>query len=326
MAQSASTQEVTQGLLSRAFIDAFQRYVVGGSEADLEQAYEVSRSLLGHGFGVLNMATLQNGALCQLLEKVPSGGADSVDFERAKLFFAESLSPYEMAHRSYREAIATLRQMNETLEREIHRIAHTVHDEAGQLLVGARLAISELGREVPEARGRLDPIKNILDQVEDQLRRLSHELRPTILDDLGLVPALRFLADGVARRSGLSIQVRSSLASRCPPKVEIAVYRIAQEALNNVSRHARAREVQIELLPVADGIECRIQDDGVGFDMRSMQPGSGTGLGLLGARERLAALGGALAIDSVPGRGTKLLLKIPGNVSDGDQFDSRRRS
>jgi signal transduction histidine kinase len=314
MAQSVDAQEATHGLLSRAYVEAFQRYVTGGCEADLEQAYEVSRSLLSQGFGVLSMTTLQYGALCQLLEKGSSAAPDNIDFERAKLFFAESLSPYEMAHRSYREAIATLRQMNEMLEREIHRIAHTVHDEAGQLLLGARLAISELGGEVPEARGRLDPIKNILDQVEDQLRRLSHELRPTILDDLGLVPALKLLADGVAHRSGLSIQVRSSLANRCPPKVEIALYRIAQEALNNVSRHARARQVQIELLPVADGIECRIQDDGVGFDMRSIQPGSGTGLGLLGARERLAALGGALAIDSVPGRGTKLLLKVPGNM------------
>jgi signal transduction histidine kinase len=314
MAQSASGQEERQGWLSRSYREAFQRYVVGGSEGDLEQAYELGRALLGQGLGVLSMTSLQYGALGELLEESWSKGGVKVDLERAQLFWAESLTPYEMAHRSYREGIASLRQMNETLEREIHRMAHTVHDEAGQLLVGAQLAIAELGREVPEAGEGLRSIRKILDQVEDQLRRLSHELRPTMLDDLGLVPALRFLAEGVGRRSGLSIAVGSELAQRCPPKVEIALYRIAQEALNNVTRHAQAHQVEIALVPVGDGIECRIQDDGVGFDAQSMPAGCGPGLGLLGVRERLAALGGSLAIDSMPGRGTKLVLKIPGKV------------
>ncbi len=311
MAKLANATEVALAERSRAYVESFEKYVVGGSEVDLHRAYELGRELLAHGYGVLDMADLQYAALAQRCAETHPAGLSKKHLERAQTFFAESLSPYEMTHRSYRDGITALRQMNETLENEIHRIAHTVHDEAGQLLVGVRLALAELGQGLAlEVRDRLHRVYQILDQVEHQLRRVSHELRPTILDDLGLVPALRFLADGVSRRSVLSIQVESSLEKRCTPKVEITLYRIAQEALNNVSKHARASRVQIELAPVAEGIECRIQDDGVGFNPPS-NSAPACGIGLLGMRERLAALGGTLAIDSGPGRGTRLLIKIP---------------
>ena len=312
MAKSANATETALGALSCAYSEGFKKYVAGGSEAELQHAYELGRTLLAHGFGVLDMTALQHLALAQLWEEIQPAGFGKEDLERAKAFFAESLSPYEMTHRSYRDGIAALRQMNETLENEIHRIAHAVHDGAGQLLVGARLAMVELGRDLPaDARERFHRVNDILDQMEQQLRRLSHELRPTILDDLGLVPALRLLADGVSRRSGFSIHVESSLQERCAPNVEVAVYRIAQEALNNVRKHAHARTVQIELAPVAEGIECRIRDDGVGFNAHAPASAAGEGIGLLGVRERLAALGGSLAIDSGPGRGTMLSLRIP---------------
>ena len=314
MARSAQATEFALGALGSAYLEGFAKYVAGGSESELQHAYELGRALLAHGFGVLDMTALQCAALAQLSQENRPLGFASGQLERAETFFVESLSPYEMTHRSYRDGIAALRQMNETLENVIHRIAHTVHDEAGQLLVGARLAMADLGRDLePKVRDRLQRVHHILDQVEEQLRHVSHELRPTILDDLGLVPALRFLAEGVSRRSGFSIHVESSLQRRCAPKVEIAVYRIAQEALKNASKHAHARKVQIELAPVRDGIECRIQDDGVGFDPQS-DSSPRRGIGLLGVRERLAALGGSLTIDSGPGRGTTLLLKIPAKV------------
>jgi signal transduction histidine kinase len=316
MATSASMQEVTLDGLSCSYCEAFKKYVMGGSEAELEQAYELGRALLAQGVGLLAMTDLQHTALDQLFEAGPAASPGREHLARAKAFFAESLSPYELAHSSYLECIAALRQMNERLEHEIHRLAHTVHDVAGQLLVGAHLAIAELAPDLrPEAGERLERVHHILDKVEEQLRRLSHELRPTILDDLGLVPALRFLADGVARRHGLRVQVHSSLMNRCAPKVEVALYRIAQEALNNVSKHAHASQVQIELFPVADGIECRISDDGVGFDKQAVTSGPRSSLGLLGVRERLAALGGSLTIDSRLGRGTKLILRIPGKTT-----------
>jgi signal transduction histidine kinase len=312
MATSSSVQEITLHELSHAYCDAFRKYVGEGSEAELEQAYELGRALLAQGVGVLGMAGLQHTALAQLFEASSAASPLRADLEKIKLFFAESFSPYELAHGSYRECIATLRQMNESLEQIIHRLAHTVHDEAGQLLVGAHLAVSQLGHDLgPDAGEHVQRVHDILDQVEQQLRRLSHELRPTILDDLGLVPALRFLAEGVARRSGLCIEVHSSLATRCPPRVEVALYRIAQEALNNVNKHAHACQVRIDLLPVSDGIECRISDDGVGFDTQSVNSGPRRGLGLLGVQERLAALGGSLNVDSTPAHGTRLVLSIP---------------
>src|SRR5262249_3471360 len=121
--------------------------------------------------------------------------------ERAKmlktgdLFLAETLSPYEMAYRGFQDAVKALRQFNETLEEEIRRVAHAVHDDAGQLLVAVHLALGELGRGLTTPqREQVAAIEVLLEQVESQLRRYSHELRPTVLDDLGWIPAIRSLA------------------------------------------------------------------------------------------------------------------------------------
>src|SRR5439155_9428657 len=105
-------------------------------------------------------------------------------------FLAESLSPFEMTHRSFQDAIAALRRLNEMLEEEARRIAHALHDEAGQLLVSVHLAVKEIADGLPpRARDQLMKIRAPLGEVERHLRRLSHELRPTVLDDLGLVPS-----------------------------------------------------------------------------------------------------------------------------------------
>src|ERR1700739_2677540 len=109
-------------------------------------------------------------------------------------FLTESLSPYEMAHRGFQDAVKALRQLNETLEEEIKRIAYAVHDEAGQLLVAVHLALADVSRGLPKAQqDQIGRVEQLLDQVEKQLRRYSHELRPAVLDDLGWIPAVRFL-------------------------------------------------------------------------------------------------------------------------------------
>lgn len=160
-------------------------------------------------------------------------------------------------------------------------------------------------------QGRIQEVGEILDQVEKQLRRLSHELRPTILDDLGLVPALEFLADSISKRVGLSIRIQSSLKDRFAQKIETAMYRVIQEALANVTKHAHAKNVEIRLTRVAKHLHCLVHDDGVGFDAPNVLSGTERGgLGLIGIRERLNAVGGTLQIDSVVGRGTELLVKI----------------
>ena len=297
----------------RAYSRALEDYLSRGGEDALQSAYEIGRIALSEGLGILDMSALHHTALAQLLPRMGPPESLTQHLDRAQEFFGESLSPYEMAHRGFRDAISALHRLNETLEQEIQRIAHAVHDEAGQLLVAARLVMSDVSHDLsPALQERLQEVGTILDQVEKQLRRLSHELRPTILDDLGLVPALQFLTEGISRRAGLSIQVQSSLKGRCTPNIEIALYRVVQEALTNVTKHARAKNVEIQLTNVARNLHCLVHDDGVGFDSASTLSGKGgSGLGLVGIRERLNAVGGTVQIDSVVGRGTELLVKIP---------------
>jgi two-component system sensor histidine kinase UhpB len=299
--------------LEQAYTQALGDYLSNGGEDALHSAYEIGRAGLADGLGVLDMSAMHHAALAQVLQRMSRPDSLKQDLERAQELFGETLSSYEMAHRGFRDAISALHQLNETLEQEIQRIAHAVHDEAGQLLVAARLAMSGVSHELsPSLQGRLQEVGAILDQVEKQLRRLSHELRPTILDDLGLVPALQFLAEGISKRAELAIQIRSSLKGRYAPNVETALYRIIQEALTNVTKHARAKNVEIQLGVVAKHLRCLVHDDGVGFDAPSvLSCKERSGLGLVGIRERLNAVGGTVQIDSAVGRGTELLVKIP---------------
>jgi len=225
----------------------------------------------------------------------------------------ESLSPFEMTHRAFREANTVLRRLHERIEEETRRIAHTLHDEAAQLLASVHVALAAMSHDLPpSARGRLEEVRGLLDRIEDDLRRLSHELRPTILDDLGLLPALEFLADGIAKRTGLPIEVGGSTHGRLPPVVETALYRIVQEALTNAVRHADAARVRVELQREPQAIRCSIADDGVGFDARTvLAHRGGPGLGLVGIRERLEAVRGSVQINSAPGQGTRLHVAIP---------------
>src|SRR5579863_618724 len=296
----------------REYRRALKNYLSRGGEDGLQSAYEIGRVALSEGLGVIDMAALHDSALKQI-ELGTKRESLKQGLDRAREFFGESLSPYEMAHRGYRDAVSALRQLNETLEQEIQRIAYAVHDEAGQLLVAARLAMSSVSHELsPSLQGRLHEVGTILDQAEKQLRRLSHELRPTILDDLGLVPALQFLSEGISNRVDLAIQIESSLKCRYAPNIETAVYRVIQEALTNVTKHSRAKNVGIHLTRVDKHLHCLVDDDGVGFDGPSvLSSKKRSGLGLVGIRERLNAVGGTLQIDSMIGRGTKLLVKIP---------------
>ena len=193
---------------------------------------------------------------------------------RAGMFFTESMSPFEMTHRAFAEANAALHHMNQALEEELKRIAHAIHDGAGQLLAAVHLSLDEVERGLdPDAQARLQGVKKHLDDVYEQLRHLSHELRPTILDDLGLVPAIEFLSEGVAKRSGLRVAVQSSNGVRLSVPMETVLYRVVQEALNNISKHARATSVKIRFRISDKMVRCSIVDDGVGFNA-SLRRGS----------------------------------------------------
>jgi len=299
--------------LEHAYAGAFAEFLSTGNEDALHRGYEIGRSAMALGWGIHEVAKLHHAGIARLLASADPSTSFDRNLQRAQQFFAESLSYYEMANRGFRDSALSLRRLNETLELEIQRIAHAVHDEAGQLLFAMRLALDGMAHDCdPAFRPRLQEVGSLLDQVEKQLRSLSHELRPTILDDLGLLPALNFLADRVSKSAGLVIRVRSSLRERCALAMETAIFRIVQEALTNITRHAHAKKVDIQLKRIAGNLECTVRDDGAGFDaLPAGSPANRPGLGLIGMRERANALGGSLQIDSRQGHGTNLLVKIP---------------
>ena len=213
----------------------------------------------------------------------------------------------------YIQTEETLHRLNESLEQQAKRIAQALHDEAGQLLTCAHIALAEAIPGLPPAAvERLNEVRRHLDGIEEQLRRLAHEFRPRILEDLGLVPALEFLAQGVEKRHGISVAVEAALQSRLPAVVETRLYRLVNETLTNVSKHARATHVTVRLEQAPRTLRCTIEDDGVGFDAPAVSVRLGErGLGLIGIREQLEALGGTFQINSALSRGTQLTITIP---------------
>ncbi|HEX4585315.1 MAG TPA: ATP-binding protein [Burkholderiaceae bacterium] len=301
---------VSADRFDRSYRDALQSYVQDLGEEHLHRAYEMGRDALVGGLGVLEVATAHHLALRRVLA-IEEGTERGRLSDAAGRFLAECLSPFEMSQRGTREAALALQRLNDTLENEAKRIGQALHNEAGQLLASVHIALAELGPKLPPAaRKRVDEIVRLLKDSEDSLRDLSHELRPMVLENLGLLPALRSLAEKIARRNKLAISVRGNNHVRVPATIESAVYRAAQEALNNVVKHARARSVQIRVRCGSRCVSCLVQDDGVGLS-KPIRREENTGLGLIGIRERLGALGGAFRIVSRPPGGTTLLLVVP---------------
>jgi signal transduction histidine kinase len=158
-----------------------------------------------------------------------------------------------MAHRVRREANAALRRLDEVREAEARRLARELHDEAGQMLAAAHLTLREAAAELGlHAYQPLARVHDHLRKAEWELRRIAHEMRPSMLDDLGLGPALEFLAKGISARHGLVVRIEGALETRLAHDVETALYRVAQEAFNNAAKHAGAREVRLSVSLAAD--------------------------------------------------------------------------
>jgi signal transduction histidine kinase len=306
----------------RCYRDMLVQYAEDHKEEGLRQAYELGRRGMAEGKSLLDIASLHHRALREILPLAKDDRRRQELLDIAGQFLAESLSPYEMAHRGFHEAIASLRQINETLEQEIKRIAHAVHDDAGQLLFAVHLALAEFTRVLPEPeRLKVRQIEELLRQVEARLRSYSHELRPAMLDDLGWLAAIRFLAESVSKRSGMRIQVLAQFSDRLDASLETALYRIVQEGLNNAAKHSKAGNVHVGVARESAMLSCCISDDGIGFNHKvSHAEQNQTGLGLLGIQERLNAIGGTLVIESAPGRGTKLLVRFPLERGSADSY------
>ena len=299
--------------LHREYTAALRQFLKEPDEAMLHRGYQLGRKALESGLGVLEITSLYQKTLEKLLSRVQAPEESRRIVKTASSFFLESLAPFEMTHRAAKEGNTALRHVNEKLEQEAKRIAHSLHDETGQFLACTQLALDELRCDLPPAfHGRLQQIRANLEQLAGHLRQISHELRPKILDDYGLVPALEFLAAGIAKRSRLQISVEGADNNRMPAAVETALYRIVQEALTNASKHAHATRVTVRLERGHQAILCLITDDGVGLDRSALTNRSKhSGLGLLGIRHRLEPFGGMLQIESERGQGTHVRISIP---------------
>jgi signal transduction histidine kinase len=208
------------------------------------------------------------------------------------------------------------RRLLEIQESERRHLARELHDEIGQILTAIQINLETVERtaEARDLKPRLHESVALVEQALLQVRNLSLDLRPSLLDDLGLVSALLWYAERQGERTNTEIEVVTDpLPARLPAEIETACFRIVQEALTNIARHSHARKARVELCRRGDYLEVIVRDNGVGFDPKDAQAraSAGSSMGLLGMRERAELAGGQLTIDSVPGKGSTVKLLIP---------------
>lgn len=206
-------------------------------------------------------------------------------------------------------------QLISAQEEERKRISRELHDEAGQAMTALKINLKLLQTSVPEGEERfrreLQDLLELTDATMEQLRTLAHDLRPPALDTLGLDATLRSYCAEFAKRTQLSVDYQGEELPDLPAEHSVTLYRLVQEALTNVAKHAQARQVSVQLSHDQQHVRLRIADDGVGFQRPLGAARTSTGIGLLGMRERLEMLGGALEIASAPGQGTQLCATVP---------------
>jgi signal transduction histidine kinase len=209
-------------------------------------------------------------------------------------------------------AQASLQELSARLvraqEEERRALSRELHDEVAQAFSAVLMEAENLLdlASAPEVRAHLDSIRAVAEKGMNEIRNMALLLRPSMLDDFGLLPALEWQAREIGRRTGLRVQVASEMSGELPEEHKTCVYRVVQEALNNCAQHAQASAVQVCVRHEAGEILVTVQDDGSGFDPQRVR-----GLGLLGMEERARHLGGSFQIDSRPGRGTLLSVTLP---------------
>ncbi len=199
-------------------------------------------------------------------------------------------------------------------EEERARIARELHDETSQILTGFKLHLAMLGN-IPQNNDKshehINILKDMSKQITESLFRMVHDLRPPQLDDLGLPSALHYLVDDINQRYRMKVNIEIyETPVRVNDLVETVIFRIAQEALINVARHAKTRKAEVILKFLPASLELSISDNGVGFDP-NIKPVKPHGWGLAGMRERAVSVGGELLVESSPGKGTLVRVIIP---------------
>lgn len=208
-------------------------------------------------------------------------------------------------------------------EDERKRIARELHDETAQALTTLliRLKILEKARTESDVRGQIDELRELTAQTLEAVRKLAVELRPATLDDLGLLAALEAYTESYRSRMPVNVSFSADgfddRDGRLPPQIELVLYRVVQEALTNVAKHAKAQDVHVELSRRPEEVIAVVDDNGAGFNVEDMMRSRERGLGLFGMQERLALVRGQLVIDSAPGKGTRIHARVPSRLATG---------
>jgi signal transduction histidine kinase len=228
----------------------------------------------------------------------------SGDLRLAEQFAVRASIAVDLSRRVARDS---LRRVVAGQEIERRRLARELHDETGQALTSILLGLRAL--EDANTGVAVDELRELVVSTLQDVRRLAVQLRPKALDDFGLVPALERLAQTFSESSGIRVQLEARVGDeRMPPEVETTVYRIVQEALTNVVKHAEASEVSILLVRRDATLAAVVEDNGGGFDPEAVRSDS---LGVEGMRERVALHDGRLTVESAPGSGTTLRVEVP---------------
>jgi PAS domain S-box-containing protein len=286
---------------------------ISGATADEIKAYSrsvVGAPLQGSGkiIGVVTAASPEmhhfNDEDLKLLLVVADRVAPAI--ERARLI--------ETIHAAQKRLKALSTRLLTAQEEERRHIAVELHDELGQVLTAVKIKLQTVERKLDvESRAGIADAIDSVDEAMERVRNLALDLRPAILDDLGLPMALRWYTHRFARDTGIEVHFSADDAPRLEPVLETACFRVAQEALTNVMRHAHARHVWIELQLGSAETGLNIRDDGIGFDVPAARERAigGVSVGLLGMEERVSSLGGEFAMQSARGKGTRLSIRFP---------------
>ncbi len=262
---------------------------------------------------------LQAGDLAAARTELPHGQGELAQLATAFDEMAKALGQREAERKRSEVTLQLLsRRLLEAQENERRAIARELHDELGQSLQAIKINLQTAQRYPQEGATRLAESLEVVDQTIQQVRTLSVDLRPSLLDDLGLVAALEWYIDRQAQRVGFDGQfVATPPDLRLDPTVEIVCFRVVQEALTNIARHTQARRVRVALQQQAEELHLVIHDDGVGFDVRAAQERvlQGESFGLLSMRERVELAGGDFAITSSPTQGTEIRVRFPLHAS-----------
>jgi signal transduction histidine kinase len=296
---------------------AMGRAVIG----PVERLTEIVRHFGAGDFGQrVNMArTDEIGELAHAFDQMALGLEERARLEQQVVERTATLETLNQELRAKEAARGELlKRLISAREEERRRLARELHDDLAQSLSGLLMSLDQTAAVLPSdadaAHRQIQRTRRITKNALDRTRLLITDLRPIILDDLGLVPAIRWLAENQLRDSGTLVSFQShGDERRLPADTETAVFRIVQESLHNAAKHADATTVRIDLTWAQTGLVVRVADNGRGFDVdaaRGGRPGT-THMGLVGMRERAALVGGDLTVESEPGHGTQITARLP---------------